>query len=47
MRGPSGEQAPGVPGDPSLMNSDGLPPRVPPPPAPMDERRSILDLFRN
>ena len=45
--GSSGEQAPGVPGDPSLLNSDGRPP----PPAPAqtapDERRSILDLFRN
>jgi penicillin-binding protein 1A len=41
--GPSGEQAPGVPGDRSLMNSNGLPP----PPAPTEERRSILDLFRN
>ncbi|TWO70461.1 penicillin-binding protein 1A [Caenimonas sedimenti] len=42
--GPSGEGTPGVPGDRSLMNSDGQPPR----PAPSgDERRSILDLFRN
>lgn len=43
-RGPSGEQTPGVPGDRSLVNADGMPP----PPAPQtDERRSILDLFRN
>jgi len=45
--GPSGEQAPGVPGDRSLMNSDGRPPAPMQPPAPLDERRSILDLFRN
>ncbi|HWI84583.1 penicillin-binding protein 1A [Ramlibacter sp.] len=38
--------APGVPYDKSLMNSDGLPPNRPAP-APSDERRSILDLFRN
>lgn len=44
-RGPSGEQAPGLPGDPGMVNSNGLPPPVPP--APSDERRSILDLFRN
>jgi penicillin-binding protein 1A len=43
--------APGAPGTPapvqdkSLMNSDGLPPVRSP--APTDERRSILDLFRN
>jgi penicillin-binding protein 1A len=43
--GSSGEQAPGVPGDRSMMNSGGLPPPVAP--APADERRSILDLFRN
>ncbi|MBK6004675.1 penicillin-binding protein 1A [Ramlibacter ginsenosidimutans] len=43
--GPSGEQAPGVPSDKSMMNSNGLPPPVAP--APADERRSILDLFRN
>jgi len=36
--------APAVPYDRSLMNSDGLPPHRP---APSDERRSILDLFRN
>jgi penicillin-binding protein 1A len=33
------------PDDKSLMNSDGLP--YPPPTRPTDERRSILDLFRN
>lgn len=43
--GPQGEQAPGAPGDRSLANSGGLPPPVAP--APSDERRSILDLFRN
>jgi penicillin-binding protein 1A len=32
--------------DKSLMNSDGLPPSRPPA-APAEERRSILDLFRN
>jgi penicillin-binding protein 1A len=32
--------------DKSLMNSDGLPPSRPPS-APAEERRSILDLFRN
>jgi penicillin-binding protein 1A len=42
VAGPSGERAPGPPADRSLMNSDGLPPR----PA-NEERRSILDLFRN
>ena len=36
----------GVPEDRSLMNSDGLPPNRPPT-APAEERRSILDLFRN
>lgn len=49
-RGSAGEQAPGAPGDPGLANSDGRPPGVvppAPPPAPNDERRSILDLFRN
>jgi penicillin-binding protein 1A len=35
-----------VPEDKSLMNSDGLPPNRQPLPAP-DERKSILDLFRN
>ncbi len=37
---------PAIPEDKSLMNSDGLPPNRPQP-APSDERRSILDLFRN
>ena len=44
-RGSSGEQAPGMPGDRSMQNSGGMPPA--PPPASSDERRSILDLFRN
>jgi penicillin-binding protein 1A len=44
--GPSGEQSPGMPGDRSLQNADGRPP-MPAPPGPADERRSILDLFRN
>jgi penicillin-binding protein 1A len=35
---------PGMPEDKSLMNSDGLPPGRPTAP---EERRSILDLFRN
>jgi penicillin-binding protein 1A len=35
---------PGVPEDKSLLNSDGLPPSRPTAP---EERRSILDLFRN
>lgn len=42
-RGSSGEGSPGSPGDRSLQNSDGQPPR----PLPNEERRSILDLFRN
>jgi penicillin-binding protein 1A len=37
---------PRAPEDKSLMNSDGLPPSRPPP-SPSEERRSILDLFRN
>jgi penicillin-binding protein 1A len=40
---------PGTPSpleDKSLLNSDGLPPSRPPS-APSEERRSILDLFRN
>jgi penicillin-binding protein 1A len=41
---PAGERSPGAPNDRSLMNSDGLPPR---PTNPAEERRSILDLFRN
>ncbi len=45
VSGSSGEQAPGVPGDRSLANSDGLPPQRSP--SSSDERRSILDLFRN
>jgi penicillin-binding protein 1A len=44
--GASGPAVPRGPEDKSLLNSDGLPPsRAPSPPA--DERRSILDLFRN
>lgn len=43
ISGPSGEQAPGAPGDKSMLNANGMPP----PPSPADERRSILDLFRN
>ena len=42
----TGSTSPGVPEDRSLMNSDGLPPNRAPAP-PQDERRSILDLFRN
>ncbi|WP_048439706.1 penicillin-binding protein 1A [Caenimonas sp. SL110] len=38
--------APAAPQDKSLMNSDGLPPSRPPT-SPTDERKSILDLFRN
>jgi penicillin-binding protein 1A len=45
MSGSQGEQAPGTPGDRSMANSNGMPP--PAAPAPTDERRSILDLFRN
>ncbi|WP_332825086.1 penicillin-binding protein 1A [Ramlibacter sp.] len=41
--GPQGEQSPGAPG--TINNADGLPPVRPP--AAADERRSILDLFRN
>jgi penicillin-binding protein 1A len=43
--GPSGEQSPGAPGDRSMLNADGMPSKPAVPPA--DERRSILDLFRN
>jgi penicillin-binding protein 1A len=43
--GSSGQGTPGTPGDRSLMNSDGMPPMTRP--APADEKRSILDLFRN
>ncbi len=42
----SGLQAPRPPEDKSLMNSDGLPPSRPPSP-PSEDRKSILDLFRN
>jgi penicillin-binding protein 1A len=44
---PGGTGVPGAPPvqDKSLMNSDGMPPVRSP--APADERRSILDLFRN
>jgi penicillin-binding protein 1A len=38
--------APRAPEDKSLMNSDGLPPNRGPA-APSEERKSILDLFRN
>ncbi len=44
--GSPGPNRPLVPQDKSLMNSDGLPPSRPPL-APAEERRSILDLFRN
>jgi penicillin-binding protein 1A len=43
LRGSSGQGTPQVPGDKSLLNSDGLPP----PNRPGEDRRSILDLFRN
>ena len=43
---PAAPGRPGWPEDKSLMNSDGLPPNRPQS-APSDERRSILDLFRN
>jgi penicillin-binding protein 1A len=43
-RGSSGQGTPGAPGDKSLMNSDGQPPARP---QAAEERRSILDLFRN
>ncbi len=42
-RGSSGEGTPWVPGDKSLLNADGLPPNR----GATEERRSILDLFRN
>lgn len=46
LRGSSGEGSPGMPGDRSLINSDGMPP--PRAPGPVgEERKSILDLFRN
>jgi len=46
---PNGPGGPRPPEDKSLLNSDGLPPSRPPtaPSAPSDERKSILDLFRN
>lgn len=44
LSGPSGEQPPGLPGDRSMQNSGGMPPA---PPTSNEERRSILDLFRN
>ncbi|MBG9389692.1 penicillin-binding protein 1A [Caenimonas aquaedulcis] len=43
---PGGPTVPRGPDDKSLMNSDGLPPNRPAQ-SPSDERRSILDLFRN
>ncbi len=46
VRGASGQGTPAVPGDRSLMNADGLPPQAAQPPK-TEERRSILDLFRN
>ena len=42
----NGLQAPRPPEDKSLMNSDGLPPSRPQSP-PSEDRKSILDLFRN
>ncbi|KQT09459.1 penicillin-binding protein 1A [Ramlibacter sp. Leaf400] len=44
-RGSAGQGTPGAPGDRSLLNADGQPPA--PQPRQPDERRSILDLFRN
>jgi penicillin-binding protein 1A len=44
--GPSGEQSPGLPGDKSMNNADGLPPPRNPAAA-TEEKRSILDLFKN
>ncbi|AEG91876.1 candidate bifunctional family GT51 b-glycosyltransferase/PBP transpeptidase (candidate murein polymerase), Glycosyltransferase Family 51 [Ramlibacter tataouinensis TTB310] len=47
LGGSTGEGTPGTPAtDRSLLNSDGLPPTPSRPPA-GEERRSILDLFRN
>jgi penicillin-binding protein 1A len=43
---PATPSGPRAPDDKSLMNSDGLPPSRAPA-APADERKSILDLFRN
>lgn len=45
LRGSSGEGAPGAPDDKSLQNSVGTPPAPARPPE--EQRRSILDLFRN
>jgi penicillin-binding protein 1A len=44
LRGSSGEGAPGAPDDRNMQNSVGVPQ---PQPRPAEERRSILDLFRN
>ncbi|HTH79987.1 MAG TPA: penicillin-binding protein 1A [Ramlibacter sp.] len=45
---PAPTQPGGVPYDKSLINSDGMPPpNVPQPKSSPDERKSILDLFRN
>jgi penicillin-binding protein 1A len=45
---PAPTQPGGVPYDRSLINSDGMPPpNVPQPKSSPDERKSILDLFRN
>ena len=46
LAAPATGNAPLAPEDKSLMNSDGLPPNRQPLP-PTDERKSILDLFRN
>ena len=46
LASPATGNAPLAPEDKSLMNSDGLPPNRQPLP-PTDERKSILDLFRN
>ncbi|MBC7603129.1 MAG: hypothetical protein H7255_10795 [Ramlibacter sp.] len=44
--GVPGAQGPRAPEDKSLQNSDGLPPGRPQN-SPTEERKSILDLFRN
>ncbi|MRD47139.1 penicillin-binding protein 1A [Caenimonas koreensis] len=46
VAGTAGAPAPRSPEDKSLLNSDGLPPGRPPA-SPTEERKSILDLFRN
>ena len=46
LSGSSGQTTPAAPGDKSLLNSDGRPP-APAPRPPDEQRRSILDLFRN